>query len=56
MKEKFEKGEFTTENEIEFKERLRKEVDEELNFVHESETAAKDAKNKFKQLGNSLFI
>lgn len=53
MKEKFEKGEFTNENEIEFKERLRREVDEELNFVHEADTAAKDAKNKFKQLEKS---
>ena len=53
MKEKFEKGEFTTENEIEFKERLRREVDEELNVVHEADTAAKDAKNKFKQLEKS---
>lgn len=53
MKEKFEKGEFTTENELEFKEKLRREVDEELNIVHESETAAKDAKNKFKELEKS---
>lgn len=53
MKEKFEKGDFTTENELEFKERLRKEVSEELNVVHEADTAAKDAKNKFKQLEKS---
>jgi len=53
MKEKFEKGDFTTENEIEFKERLRREIDEELNFVHEADTEAKDAKNKFKELQKS---
>jgi len=53
LKEKFEKGDFTTENELEFKERLRKEVSEELNVVHEADTAAKDAKNKFKQLEKS---
>lgn len=53
MKEKFEKGDFTTENELEFKERLRREVDEELTVVHDCETAAKEAKNKFKQLEKS---
>lgn len=48
IKEKFEKGSF--ESEEENIERLRRERDEELSLFQESETAAKEARNMFKQI------
>lgn len=53
MKQVYENQVAANSTSTEFKERLRKEVSEELNVVHEAETAAKDAKNKFKQLEKS---
>ena len=52
LKEKFEKGEI--DNTDDRLGRLRKEKEEDLSVVAEAETAAREAKNKFKQMDASL--
>ena len=50
IKEKFETGKLETETEEERIERLKRERDEEIQSIAERETAAKEARNKFKQI------
>jgi hypothetical protein len=54
IKEKFEKGNVDNETEEERIERLKKEREEEINIIAESETTSKEARNKFKQIDASV--
>ncbi len=54
IKEKFEKGNIDNETEEERIERLKKEREEEINIITESETTSKEARNKFKQIDASV--
>lgn len=50
IKEKFETGRLESETEEQRIERLKREREEEIQAIAESETAAKEARNKFKQI------
>lgn len=50
MRRRFEQGEFASEHEIQYREKLRRETQEELNLVQEADTAAKEAKQIFHRL------
>lgn len=54
IKEKFEKGKVELETEEDRIERLRKEREEEISRISQSETCTKEARNMFKQYENNL--
>jgi hypothetical protein len=50
MRRRFEQGEFESEHETQYREKLRRETQEELHLVQEADTAAKEAKQIFHRL------